>query len=67
MENEKEICIYGEFEMVRYFDRKKPESFTIKKGITEGRVWIERKSGEGGDFDSAEFYDLVEKLYNERF
>ncbi len=62
-----EIFLSGRLQIVKNFGSTESEGFIIKKGISDGRVWIERQSGEGGDFDAKEFYDLIERFYNERF
>ena len=33
----------------------------------EGRVWIEHKSGEGGEFSLEAFEKVIEKFYNDNF
>lgn len=41
--------------------------FSISPGIEKGRVWIERSSGEGGDFRIETFEAVVRKFYNDNF
>lgn len=45
----------------------KGKSFSIKKGIMEGKIWIECEDGEGGDFNQDELYQAIRKFYDERF
>jgi hypothetical protein len=42
-------------------------SFTLKKGITPERIWIERADGEGGDFSIKDILNLIDKYYCENF
>ena len=42
-------------------------SFTIKRGIMPGNIWLEREDGEGGDFDAAALYNHLGKFYDEHF
>lgn len=42
--------------------------YTIyEKGVSEGTIHIEHESGEGGDFNSAAFHEVVEKFYIDNF
>ena len=43
------------------------KSFTFCKGVTKGRVWIQREDGEGGEFDQDKVYEQLKKLYDEHF
>lgn len=42
-------------------------TFTLRPGRTPGRIWIERESGEGGDFDPAELEKVIAAFYDEHF
>ena len=37
----------------------------MSPGIKDGRIWINRQDGEGGDFDEQKVYDLLDKFLRE--
>lgn len=41
--------------------------FFIAPGISEGRVWIGRQDGEGGDFKIEDVEKVIRKFYEENF
>ncbi len=41
--------------------------FTLMTSSTQGKVWIRRSCGEGGDFDKSALAAIVEKFYWENF
>lgn len=41
--------------------------YTLSPGMAKGRVWIEHKSGEGGDFDPEKLEVVIKKFYTENF
>jgi hypothetical protein len=47
--------------------RRGKMSIKLRKGMSRGKIWIEREDGEGGDFSQEELYKTLEEFYNERF
>ena len=43
------------------------EGYIISVGRQEGRIWIERLDGEGGDFRAELLYACIDKFYKEHF
>jgi hypothetical protein len=41
--------------------------FYLTAGYAPGRVWIMRKDGEGGDFDTKKLEKIISKFYNANF
>lgn len=41
--------------------------FILSKGVSPGRVWIARDSGEGGDFKTSDLEAMIRDFYNENF
>ena len=42
-------------------------TFSIRPGTQEGKAWIERSTGEGGDFSIDHFEEVVRQYYTENF
>lgn len=41
--------------------------FFIAPSVTEGKVWIGRQDGEGGDFSIVMLQEVIRKFYDEHF
>ena len=42
-------------------------SFLVQESETEGKVWLFRDDGEGGEFDEEALAELLGKFYEEHF
>lgn len=43
------------------------KKYIISKSPRKGKIWIETKDSEGGDFDIELFFDVVDDFYKENF
>lgn len=59
--------ILGSIDLIKKEKDSKLQCLTLRQGMSEGMIWIELESGEGGDFDASELFDLIMKFYKERF
>ena len=41
--------------------------FFVAPGIEEGRVWIGKQDGEGGDFVISELEEVIREFYDKNF
>jgi hypothetical protein len=41
--------------------------FCIQRAINEGKIWIIRQNGEGGEFDIKALEAVIEKFFEENF